>query len=69
LDLVELTPEVKEQVYFFNAFFFPKLLQVEDQVAACKRPNLEEMYKPVFKWVKSINIFDVENLLIPIVDK
>jgi Ulp1 family protease len=69
LKLVKLPAEVQDSVFFFNAFFYQKLLEVEVQKDGCKRPNMEEIYKPVFAWVKSDDIFTKNSLLIPILKR
>lgn len=69
LEIVELPDDAQDQVVFFNAFMYKKLLEIEAQKAGCKRPNMEEMYKPAFAWVKTDDIFSKNSLLFPILDR
>jgi len=54
-----LTKDQKEDVHFFNSFFF-------DQLCSRKSLSPNEMYESVKKWTSKVDIFDRKYIFIPI---
>ncbi|KAK1236152.1 hypothetical protein PQX77_000603 [Marasmius sp. AFHP31] len=55
-ELEQNSPELAEQIYIFNSFFYKKL----------NKKNIEESYKTVARWTNKIDLFKKKYVIVPI---
>lgn len=62
LDIAQIPSDVKEKIYVFNSFFFSKLQSL-------KGTKTDEPFKCASRWIKDVNIFDKDFLVMPVCEK
>ncbi|KAJ1723173.1 hypothetical protein LPJ53_002485 [Coemansia erecta] len=65
-NLRQSNPELYEQCYFFNTFFFRKLLHLKKSPTTGKNEDPEYLYEHMKKWTASARLFDRKYIFVPI---
>lgn len=57
--LEQTNPELAKKVYFYNSYFFERLMQISKDKKGVN-------YKSVQKWTRSVDIFDCDFVVVPV---